>query len=122
MAKFPVLTASDLGKVLDLELRELDVPEWQASVKLKAFSIDTRDKVLAQCTEKDGTVPDGKKLLRLLVVHGVVEPQFDMEQVNNMAFSAVERIAKEVMSLNGMTKEKGASADTVADVTFRQES
>jgi hypothetical protein len=121
-AKLPLLSADDLAKVLDLEERVLDVEEWNGSVKLRAFTIDERDKILAQCTEKDGAAPDGKQLIRLLVVHGVVEPRFTMEQVSKMAFVVVERIAKEVMELNGMVKKEGASAATVADVTFRPES
>jgi hypothetical protein len=121
-AKLPLLSADDLAKVLDLEERVLDIEKWNASVKIRAFTIDERDKILAQCTEKDGAIPDGKQLIRLLVVHGVVEPRFTMEQVSKMAFIVVERIAKEVMELNGMVKKEGASAATVADVTFRQES
>jgi hypothetical protein len=120
-AKLPLLSADDLAKVLDLEERVLDIEEWNGSIKLRAFTIDERDKILAQCTEKDGTAPDGKLLIRLLVVHGVVEPRFTMDQVSRMAFIVVERVAKEVMQLNGMMKKEGASAATVADVTFRQE-
>lgn len=119
-AKLPFLTAEQIAAVVDLNEVELEVPEWQTSLKLKAFSIDERDRVLAACTEKDNTI-DAKKLLRLLVVHGVVEPRLSMDLVAGKSFAVIERIAQEVMKLNGMSKEKGPSAATVADVTFRPE-
>jgi hypothetical protein len=121
-AKLPVLTAEQISEVVDLSESEMDVPEWKSSVKLRAFTIDERDKVLSQCTEKDGATVDAKKLIRLLVVHGMVEPKLTLEIVSRKSFHVIERIAKEVMRLNGMLKDEGASAATVADVTFRPES
>jgi hypothetical protein len=121
-AKLPVLTAEDIANALDIQEKDIDVPEWGTSVKLRAFTIDERDKVLSQCTEKDGTTVDAKKLIRLLVVHGVVEPKLSLEIVSKKSYLVVERIANEVMQLNGMVKKEGASAATVADVTFRPES
>lgn len=120
-ANLPFLTAEQISQVVDLNEVDLDVPEWGTAVQLRAFSIDQRDQVLAACTEKDGTV-DAKKLIRLLVVHGVVKPTLTLDIISGKSFAVVERIAQEVMKLNGMQKEKGASPATVADVTFRQES
>lgn len=116
-AKFPVLTAEQIAAVVDLQEVEMDVPEWGTSLKLKGFNIDQRDRILSACTEKDSTV-DAKKLIRLLVVNGVVEPQLTLDIISGKSFAVVERIAQEVMKLNGMSKEKGPSAATVADVTF----
>lgn len=121
MAKFPILTAEQLSAVVDLREVEMDIEEWQASIRLKAFNIDQRDHILSACTEKDGTV-DAKKLVRLLVVHGVVEPKLSLEVIASKSYAVIERIAQEIMTLNGMSKDKGASASTVADVTFRPES
>lgn len=117
MAELPVLSAEQLSAALNLEEILYDVPEWKASVKLKAFSLDERDIVLSACTEKDGKI-DGKKLIRLLVIHGMVEPKINEETIGKISFSIVERIAEAIMKLNGMQKEKGASPATVADVTF----
>ena len=115
--KLPVLSAEQIAAALDLAEIEYEVPEWGTSVKLKAFTIDQRDQVLAACTEKDNAI-DAKKLIRLLVVHGIAEPKLTLDIVAGKSFAVVERIAQEVMRLNGMSKEKGASAATVADVTF----
>jgi hypothetical protein len=120
-AKLPVLSVDDLGKVLDLEEKQVDVPQWGASVKIRAFTVEERDAVVSQCSDPGGAI-DGRKLVRLLVAHGVVDPKFSLEQVSRMPFVAVDQIANEIMSLNGMTKKEGASAATVADVTFRPES
>lgn len=119
-AKLPFLTAEQIAAVVDLNSVDLDVPEWGTAVQLRAFNIDQRDQILSACTEKDGTV-DAKKLIRLLVVHGVVNPVLTLDIISSKSFTAVERIAQEVMKLNGMQKEKGPSAATVADVTFRSE-
>ena len=119
-ANLPFLTPEQISKAVDLNELEIDVPEWGTALQLRAFSIDQRDQVLSACTEKDGSV-DSKKLIRLLVVHGVVNPALTMEIVSAKSFSIIERIAQEVMKLNGMQKEKGPSAATVADVTFRPE-
>lgn len=119
--KFPVLSADQIAAALDLATLDYEVPEWESTLRLKAFTIDERDMVVSQSSEKDGTV-DAKKLIRLLVVHGVAEPKLTLEIVSNKSFAVIERIATEVMKLNGMSKEKGPSAATVADVTFRPES
>lgn len=116
--KFPVLTADEIAASLDLAEIEYQVPEWKATIKLKAFSLDEKDRIVTECTKKDGQI-DGQLLMRLLVVHGIAEPKLTREIVSSKSFSVVERIAGEVMKLNGMMKEKGPSADTVADVTFR---
>lgn len=117
MAELPVLSDEQLSAALNLAEIMYDIPEWGAAVKLKAFSLDERDIVLSACTEKDGKI-DGKKLIRLLVIHGVVAPKITEELIGKMSFSIVERIAEQIMKLNGMQKEKGASPATVADVTF----
>lgn len=117
-AELPMLTAEQIAASLDLAEIDYNVPEWNARIKLRAFSIDERDQVVAACTEKDGTI-DPKKLIRLLVVHGVAEPKLTVEIVSKKSFGVIERIAQEVMNLNGMMKEKGPTAATVADVTFR---
>jgi len=121
MAKLPVLSAEQIAAALDIAEVEMDIEEWGGSIKLRAFTLDERDKVLAACTEKDGKV-DGPRLIRLLVVHGMVEPKLTPEQVAARSYAVIERIASKVMELNGMQSGKGASPATVADVTFRQES
>lgn len=120
--KLPVLSAEQIAAALDLAEIDYEIPEWGTSVKLKAFSIEQRDQIVAAATENDGKL-DPKRLIRLLVVHGISEPKLSLDIIAGKSFSVVERIAEEVMKLNGMQKDKGgASAATVADVTFRQES
>src|SRR5690348_7689176 len=92
MAKFTVLSAEQIASALDLAEVEID------------------------------TKIDPRKLIRLLVVHGMVEPKLTLEIVSAKSYHVIERIAQEVMKLNGMQTEKGASPATVADVTFRPES
>jgi hypothetical protein len=115
--KYPMLSADDIAAALDLAEVEVDVPEWKSSVKIKAFTLDERDRVLSEATKPDGVI-DGQKLVRLMVVNGVSEPKLTLEIVSKKSFAVIDRIAQDVMKLNGMLKEKGPSAATVADVTF----
>ena len=119
--KLPVLSAEQIAAALDLAEIEYEVPEWGTTMRLRAFSLDERDQVLSAATEKDGKI-DGPRLIRLLVLHGVVEPKLTMDLIAKKSFRVVEKIATEIMQLNGMGAEKGAPPATVADVTFRQAS
>lgn len=117
MPEFPALSDDQVNAALNLSEIELDIPDWKASIRLRAFSVGERDNIVSACSEKDNKI-DTRKLTRLLVVHGVVSPKFTVDQVDKMAWKIADLIAKNVMQLNGMLPEKGPSAATVADVTF----
>lgn len=119
MAKMPVLSTEQLLAAVDLRPVEFEVAELGGSVVLRAFTIDERDALMAEVTDNGKEKVDGNKLIRMLVVRGVIQPQFTLEMVGRTSYAIIEKIAQKVMELNGMpTEKKGPSADTVADVTF----
>ena len=109
-----ILSIAEVAEALDRADRVVEVPEWGGAVKLRAMTLEQRDVVIAQAKDDKGAM-DGQKLVRLLVINGIVEPMLTEEILKGKAFAVIDRLANEVMQLNGMTKE----ASVVADRTFR---
>lgn len=118
----PVMTAEQIAAALDLREEVIEVPEWKSSLKIRAFAIETRDRVISESMQADGKTMDAPKLIRNLVLYGVSEPMLTLEIISKKNYAVIERIAEAIMVLNGMKKQDGASANTIADVTFRSES
>lgn len=116
----PILRADQIAQAMDRTEEVLDVPEWGGAVKLKAWSLEQRDIVMALATDTgriDGKV-DGAKFVHLLVVYGVAEPRLTEADIKDRSFPVIDRIAKAVLRINGMTQE----APLTASMTFRPES
>jgi len=113
----PILNAAQIASAIDRADDILEIPEWGGAVKLKAWSLEQRDLVLSLASDTgrvDGKI-DPAKFVRLLVVYGVQEPQLTEALIKDKAPAIIDRIAAEVMKLNGMTKE----APLTASMTFR---
>lgn len=128
--EIPILRAEDIAKVVDRKEEFFPVPEWTppdllaaggvAHLRLRSWTLEQRDLITAQA--RDPNSPDGKmdpqKLVRLLVRHGVEEPQLTEDLILQKDPAVIDRIALRVMALNGMTKEAALSAS----MSFRPES
>lgn len=120
VSDIPILRADQLAHVLDRAEEILDIPEWGGAIKLKAWSLEQRDLVLSKATDTgriDGKI-DPVKMVHLLVIYGVAEPQFTEAMIKERSPVVIDRIATAVMKLNGLTKEAALSAS----MTFRPES
>lgn len=116
----PILNATQIAEAVDRADDILEVPEWGGAIKLRAWSLDQRDQALSAASDTgrvDGKL-DPAKFIRLVVLHGVVEPPLTEELIKEKSPAIIERIAAAVMKLNGMTKE----APLTASMTFRPES
>ena len=109
----PILTLAQIAQAIDRAEDILDIPEWGGGVRLKAWSLEERNLVVA-LSQVDGKV-DPQKLITLLVVYGVVEPRLTEQDIKDKSPIVIDRIAMEVMRLNGMKKE----APLTASMTFR---
>ncbi len=112
-----ILSAEQIRQAVDRAEQVLGVPEWDGAVKLRAWSLAERDRVMALATDTgrlDGKV-DGAKLVHLCVLYGVVEPSLTEEIIQQKQWAVIDRIARAVMELNGMT----AGATLTASGTFR---
>lgn len=113
----PILTSQQIREVVDCHEKILTVPEWGGAVKLRAWTLEQRDQFVAMVTDNgrpDGT-PDAKKFTHCCVLFGVVEPVLTEEILASKSYSVVDRIATEILKLNGMNKEAGLTASA----TFR---
>ena len=113
----PILTAAQIAQAIDRQEDILHIPEWGGAIRLKALSLDERDRMIALAS--DNGRPDGKidsaKLIHLLVIYGVKEPPLTEQDIKDRHPAVIDRIANAVMQLNGMTQEAGLTAS----VTFR---
>lgn len=113
--EIPILTTAQIAQALDRAEEVLEIPEWGGAIKLKAWSLDERDRVIALATV-DGK-PDPQKIVHLLVIYGVTEPRLTEADIQGKNPQIIDRIANAVMRLNAMTKE----APLTASMTFRPE-
>lgn len=101
-----LLTLEDIVAIDDLPERDVYVEEWGGSVKVKAMPkgkvFDLRDQAMP------GGEMNDRLFEMLLVVHGVIEPQFTPEHVGMLqtkSNAALDTILKVVLEINGMDKE-----------------
>jgi hypothetical protein len=112
-----ILSVEDISQVVDRAEQVLDVPEWGGAIRLKAWSLTERDRVMALATDSgrvDGKL-DAVKLVHLSVIYGVAEPKLTEETISGKAWPVIDRIAQAVMALNGLTQGVTLSASS----TFR---
>ncbi len=120
VSQIPILRADQIAQVVDRAEEILDIPEWGGAIKIRAWPLEQRDRFISLATDNgrlDGNV-DQRKLVHLLVVHGVVEPALTEADIKDKSFAVIDRIALAVTRINGMTKEAALSAS----MTFRPQS
>ena len=101
-----ILSVEDILTAKDLPTRTVPVPEWGGAVVIRGFSKGVELDIREQSGGADNF--DSSRFELLLFVYGVIDPQFTVEQVDELkAKSAVpfDRVITEVMDLGGMTKE-----------------
>lgn len=110
------LTLDDIWAAPDVEERDLHVPEWGGTVRIKALTKGESTEAQLKATVR-GEV-DPTKLSYLLLAYGMVEPKVTVEEAQRFKTKragTVERIALAVLELSGMTAEQLKAQDK----TFR---
>ncbi len=114
-----ILSMEDISAAFDLREQIVECPEWGGAVRIRAWSLEERDRVMAQASptgKVDENRADPIKLIHLCVVHGVVEPKgLTLEMIRTKSWIVIDRIATAVMELNGLVK----GATLSASMTFR---
>jgi hypothetical protein len=98
----PIGSVDDILAADDQTLKIVDVPEWGCSVKVKAITLAEQDEIDEQCEGEDGNV-DFKKQSTLMLVYGIAEPKFTLDQATALRAKnvhAVLRIVKAVNKIN----------------------
>jgi hypothetical protein len=118
----PHLTLDEIRNIRDIKEKDLTVPGWDGTVRIKAFTLARRDYILDKARSKvngDGKAGDidGTQLQLLLVIYGMADPELtenDLPWLKEKCVEAIEFIAGEVMAINGMKRE----APRAAEVAF----
>ena len=102
-----VLTIEDILSAPDLPEREVYVPEWGGSVRIRGFSKAVQQELRRQATGPGGEL-DTDKMELLLFVHGVVEPQFTAEHyeaLRQKSAAAIDAVLRAIVEQAGLNRE-----------------
>lgn len=100
----PIISADDLLAKQTLREEYVDVPEWEARVKVRELSMGTYQQVQEKATDARGNL-DEAKLQAFLVLAGIVEPELGddaYEWIRQQSMRAVNRVLERVMALSGI--------------------
>lgn len=100
------LSLDEIIRAPDIATKEIEVPEWNGSVIITTFSLARRDQLLKH-SMVNGSVQNDL-LVPNIIMHGIVDPIIDESRVAELklkSFRVLERIAREIMALNGMLQE-----------------
>lgn len=101
-----ILTLEQVLEAPDLEEREVEVPEWGGSVKIRSFSKAAQQDLRRKAMVKNEL--DTDRLEMLMFIHGVVEPQFTEEHyeaLRQKSAGAIDRVLRAILELSGLTRE-----------------
>lgn len=122
-----ILTVDDILAAPDVQENLVEVPEWGGVVKIRSFTKGETQRIRREATlkyntqtQKKGEI-DRERLEMLMLIHGVVEPQFGpehIEQLRKKAAKPIETILNALLELSGM---KEASVDE-AEAAFQEDS
>lgn len=101
-----ILSVEDILSAPDLPEREVEVPEWGGSVRIRGFTKATQQEMRRLAS--DGGDLNADRLEMLMFIRGVVEPQFaeaDYEALQQKSAVVIDRILRAIMALAGLTRE-----------------
>lgn len=108
----PILDVDAILAAKDLVEETIDIPEWGGAVKVRSFSKkqqqDVRDEAMV-----DGDL-NAERLEMFLFLRGVVEPEFENEQYEQLReknAAVIDRILNRIMKLSGLTPEAVKEAE-----------
>ena len=112
-----IISLPELMIINDLPEEEVFIPQWNAYVRIRAFT-KKKQLELRKAATRNGEI-DEQLLETLMVVHGVVEPQLTQEHVGLLLernAGAVDTILRAILRLSGLDGE----AVKRAEAAFRQ--
>jgi len=106
-----MLTTEDILGAVDIPEELLYVPEWGGTLLLRAFSKGVEQRLRTESGGRENF--DMDRFEMLLFIEGVVEPKFDISQMDALKAKGTvpfDRVVNAVMKLTGLTKEAVAEA------------
>lgn len=111
MAK-KILSAEEIIEAPDLEERELFIPEWKGSIKLKSLTKAAHAEMRRNAVVGDDFDLDLYDIQ--IFIHGVVEPKFTEDQAQALLeknAGVIERVNRTIVQISGLTPEALKSAE-----------
>lgn len=111
MGKF--LNMDDILKANKLKEKEVDVPEWGGSVKIREFTKSVQQQIRKEAKVASDDI-DLDKMELLMFIHGVIEPQFTeehYERLRQSSASAIDKVLREITLLSGLSEENVKEAE-----------
>jgi len=100
-----ILTFDEILAAPDLDVCEVDVPEWKGKVKIKELTKAARERLSKQATV-NGQV-DSDKLQVLMLAECLEEPKITVEQAQQLwekSAAAVDKILFAILEINGLSE------------------
>ncbi len=107
----------------DIKEEEMSVPEWDATLKIRGFTLAQRHSIFDRATNSAGVV-NGLRATLLTFIAGVVDPPFSEadETALRGKSAAVERVAMRILALSGVGKDALETAIKNSDPTMEDNS
>lgn len=100
------LTIADIQAVVDLETREVEVPEWGGSVEIKGMSKREQQMLRKTATDPLTGQIDPDKMEAAMLAHCLSEPSVTIEQAEQLmqkSASAIDKILNAIMDITGLS-------------------
>lgn len=111
------LSVEDILEAMDIQTKEIEVPEWGGTVLVQSLTKKAQQEARARATKPDPETGDDDIDMNAmeieLFVASVQEPKFGpehFEQLREKNATAMDRILEVAGTLSGITKEQAASA------------
>ena len=115
-----ILSVEDILGATTLEEKTVDIPELGGAVRIKAFNKGEQQYIRRLATDRRTGKIDTDKMELMIIVRGVIEPQFTTESVERLKLvqaSVLDRIISAISEISGMKDE----AVEAAEATFPAE-
>jgi len=108
-----ILSVMDILSAADITEEVVYVPEWNGSVRIRAFTKGRQQELRGMATDHRGKL-DTEKLELQLFIYGVIEPKFvpiQMTELREKSAGALDRVIKRIMAISGLSEESIAEAE-----------
>jgi hypothetical protein len=115
-----ILSKAQIWEADDIEEREIEVPQWGGSIKVRSLSLEQISSIREHAvkTVKGKEVLDARLQMAGLLCEGIVEPEYDFaeaQQLMKKSASATSIVVKAIHDLSGLLPEAVDEADKSVD-------
>jgi hypothetical protein len=110
-----MLTAEDILSADDLQVVEVDVPEWGGVVRLRPLTAQQAIKFAEEAKENKGAL-SAVNVAAMCIVDATGSPMFNAEQLEKLkskSLRAMMRIQKEALRINGLDEKAETATKNV---------